>query len=153
MGTKIAVFVVLFLGSLCAWAKDIHTPLYGTWKPVGKSEINLFDGSIHITPVKKRTNGFYTLIYDLQKHGLTCFYMADPKVYLCMPVMLNKVPISKEDRIDEIMDGGLIESSMYVKIKVDKKNLKIDIAPLSTECTDPQKCVYKSLPPYQKEKR
>lgn len=142
-----AIFSLL---ALPASAMDM-AELTGTWKPTTQSEVNLFNGDITITEIKKRTPGFYTLIYDKDKHGITCFYVPEGDYSVCLPVLLNKDKITPDDKIDAVMEGALTSSTMFVRARLNKEKLVLSIAPFGSDCTHPQTCVFKELPLYKKQ--
>lgn len=134
---------------LSAEAKE-KTSIVGKWHPVGVSEINLFAGDITVTQIKKRTDGFYTLIYDTDKHALVCFYASEGNHYVCMPSLLNKDKITPQDKIDEILAGASEDGTMFVRSNLNGNKLTLSIAPFGSDCINPETCVFKKLPVYQR---
>lgn len=145
------IIAVILVGSLAfpTQAENISTQV-GVWKPVGLSDIDIFNGDITITSVKKKTPGFYTVIYDKDKHALVCFYVPEDDYAVCIPALLNKNKITPDDQIEDILEGTLMSGSMFVRTKEKDSKLTISIAPFGSDCTNPAKCVFKELPVYQR---
>lgn len=105
----------------------------GTWRQIDRGEIDVFNGNISISKVKTQpgsSNPWFMVFADSTKNGLSCAPINQTaslekgyNYFLCIPVLLNKIDITPDDRIDEIVEASLRQQPLYLKLRVDNNLL------------------------------
>ena len=160
---KCLIIILLFLFSKTLCFGNEYNGILGKWKLQKnqdmKDKINLFDGDIEITTVKKKANlhgdDFYYIIFDREKHALACSDMKKDSpnnpYYLCPAFILKTTDISSNDRIDYIIEERF-DDYFLLKINLldNGKVIGIKFRPLIDVDSFDEDAIYKDLPYYER---
>ncbi|MBP3345405.1 MAG: hypothetical protein J6L86_00040 [Alphaproteobacteria bacterium] len=115
--------------------------IYGAWHPAQqKSGQDIFSGRINIikiNPDEENKDGRFTIVYDQEKHFMSCKPIALKNytdTYVCIPGVLKKDKLKKSDKLSEVTETAWYEGITYLKFDFDnqvyRQNLNISMSPL-----------------------
>lgn len=127
------------VGAYCYYQS--RNDIYGLWHPEKQADRqDIFSGNINIikiNPDDEHKDGRFTIVYDEDKHFMSCKPVAlkDHKdVYVCIPGVLKKDKLEKTDMLRDVAEAAWYEGITYLKFDFDnqfyKQSLTISMSPL-----------------------